>query len=209
MPYINRKYKPKGRWMEHVASYIDPEDPLHGNKAVDLAPPPAAILPSGQVIFEASKRKEALDMKDRIVKPDVFIFATGYIQDFSWLDPEVDYPIPIDADIRGICRSGDESVSFIRFQRPGIGAIPPIAELQAMFWTLLLLGKIDVPKDPPYYKLLQGPQARIQYGVDFGYRPVISRLAMRSHTGIAPTCQHWLRTSEAHLPSLNYLRPMV
>jgi len=107
-------------------------------------------------------------MEDRVIIPEVFIFATGYTQDFSWLDGNGDYPNPADADIRGICRTGDESVAFIGFQRPGIGAIPPISELQAMFWTLLILGKIDVPKAQPHYRLLQDPQARIQYGVDFG-----------------------------------------
>jgi len=176
MPYINRKYKPSNRWMERVATYIDPDDPLHGTRAVDLAPPLATVLPSGQVLFQASNRKEAQDMKDRVVVPEVVIFATGYTQDFSWLDSGGGYPNPADADIRGVCRSGDESVAFVGFQRPGIGAIPPIAELQAMLWTLLLLGRINAPTDPPHYRLLQSPKARIQYGVDFGaYMSTLAR----------------------------------
>lgn len=50
----------------------------------------------------------------------------------------------------------------------GVGAIPPIAEQQAMLWTLILLGKVPTPISPPHYRLLQNPSGRITYGVDHG-----------------------------------------
>lgn len=46
------------------------------------------------------------------------------------------------------------------------GAIPPIAEQQAMLWALLLLDKVPIPTSEPHYRLLASKTARIQYGVD-------------------------------------------
>ncbi|KAJ5001385.1 tRNA (adenine-n -)-methyltransferase non-catalytic subunit [Colletotrichum sp. SAR 10_66] len=49
------------------------------------------------------------------------------------------YPKPDDLNIRGIWRRGDVTAGFIGFVRPGIGAIPPLAELQAQLWVFNLL----------------------------------------------------------------------
>lgn len=79
------------------------------------------------------------------------------------------------------------------FVRPGVGAIPPIAEMQAMLWVGIITGKVEIPLplmqrpiaeifanrvhgvvlgagDPPKedYHLLQSKKSRIQYGVDHG-----------------------------------------
>lgn len=91
------------------------------------------------------------------------IFASGYKQEFSsWLSPE--YPRPWDTDVRDVLSSSAPDVAFIGFVRPGVGAIPPIAEQQSMWWTALLQKKMKLPTDPPHYYLLSRPEARIQVG---------------------------------------------
>jgi dimethylaniline monooxygenase (N-oxide forming) len=40
------------------------------------------------------------------------------------------------------------------FMRPGVGAIPPLAEMQAMLWVGIISGKVNMP--PP---LVQKPLA--------------------------------------------------
>ena len=47
------------------------------------------------------------------------------------------------------------------------GAIPPISEMQAMLWTLQLLGRLPPLPPADHYHLLASPTARIQYGVDY------------------------------------------
>lgn len=48
-----------------------------------------------------------------------------------------------------------------------IGAIPPLAELQAQLWVLNLLGRLPSPlKEESHYKLRPPPNSRVTYGVD-------------------------------------------
>lgn len=61
-----------------------------------------------------------------------------------------------------------QDVAFIGFVRPGVGAIPPIAEQQAQWWTALILGIMPLPTSEPHYHLLAKQSARIHYGVDHG-----------------------------------------
>lgn len=124
MPYINRPYRNRPAWMDYISSYIDPpEDSAPATQfVVDLAPFPTHFLPSGRAVFPMSKRKDAIRMASRDVKPDTVIYATGYTQDFSFFDKEGGYKSPGEADIRNVAASGDESVGFIGFVRPGVGA---------------------------------------------------------------------------------------
>lgn len=69
-------------------------------------------------------------------------------------------------NIRNIIKSDQPDIAFIGFVRPGVGAIPPIAEQQAMWWTALILRKIVIPTDPPHYHLLAASSSRVRYGVD-------------------------------------------
>jgi len=85
---------------------------------------------------------------------------------FSFFNKEGGYKTPGEADIRNVAATGDESVGFIGFVRPGVGAIPPIAEMQAFFWISLIKGEVRKPLPPPYYHLLVKDTARIKYGVD-------------------------------------------
>ncbi|KAJ4487533.1 hypothetical protein J3R30DRAFT_3279781 [Lentinula aciculospora] len=168
MPYINRPYRNRLKFFDYIARYIDPpeDSPPQTDFAVDLAPFPTHFLPNGRAVFAPSKRKDYIRMKDRDVRPELVIYATGYKQEFGFLDKTSGYPTPDEANIRNVVKEGDESVGFIGFVRPGVGAIPPIAEMQSFFWISLLKGKVRQPMPPPRYHLLVKETARIKYGVD-------------------------------------------
>lgn len=100
-------------------------------------------------------------MKKRTVKPDLLIYATGYKQNFDWLGEG--YPRgPDHVDTLEMVDSKDVSLCWVGHVRPGVGAIPPIAEEQAMLWSLLLQNRVPVPKDEGNYRLLAKKTARIQ-----------------------------------------------
>ncbi|TFY82963.1 hypothetical protein EWM64_g1049 [Hericium alpestre] len=168
MPYINRPYRNRPAIMDRISRYIDPPEDLPPvtDFTVDLAPFPSHFLPSGRAVFPMSKRKDAIRMMGRDVRPDTVIYATGYKQEFPFFDEADGYPRPSEADIRNVAKTGGEDVGFIGFVRPGVGAIPPIAEMQAFFWISLIKGQIQQPLTPPHYHLLVKETARIKYGVD-------------------------------------------
>lgn len=109
--------------MDLISHYSDPPEdcPPYTDFTVDLAPFPTEFTSSGQAVFPSLKRKDAIRMEGRVVRPDTVIYATGYTQNFDFLDK--DYPTPSDADIRNVCRTGDEDVAFIGFVRPGVGEL--------------------------------------------------------------------------------------
>ncbi|SCZ90765.1 BZ3500_MvSof-1268-A1-R1_Chr1-3g02228 [Microbotryum saponariae] len=147
---------------------------------------PARDLPQSNGI----ERIEEKRMKGKVIRPDLVVFCSGYRQDWSWLGEG--YPKgPGEVDVREIADSHDLTVGWIGFVRvshsilcdyesglaedviaeprlpqPGVGAIPCIAEQQAMLWSLLLAQKVPVPTTEPHYRLLASKTARIQYGVD-------------------------------------------
>ncbi|KAF8654097.1 hypothetical protein AX16_003630 [Volvariella volvacea WC 439] len=169
MPYINRPYRDRPKYLDSLSRYIEPpeDSPPATNFVVELAPFPERILPDGQVVFSRIKRKDALRMEKKKICPDTIVFATGYTQEFSFFDKRSGYArSPLDADLRNIVKSGDHTVAFIGFVRPGVGAIPPLTEMQTYFWVSLLKGQINFPLSKPHYHLLVKPEARIQYGVD-------------------------------------------
>ena len=173
MPYINRGWKNRSWLAEKFASYLDPPGVLPHETSVDLAPFPASINPDGSVVFVRNGRKEDIRMRNRKVQPDVVVFATGYTQNFSFLPK--DYPVPATVQCRDVFEPNDPSLAFIGFVRPGVGAIPPIAEMQAQLWTLVLRNRIPPPTSTPHYYLLVNENARIKYGVD--YSTYVSQLA--------------------------------
>lgn len=154
-------------------------------------------------------------MMGRDVRPDTVIFATGYTQQFSFFDEKDGYGTPAEADVRNIVKSGDEGVAFIGFVRPGVGeycilytcahrlmpllvfqgAIPPISEMQSMFWVSLLKGQVKQPLPPPHYHLLVKENARIKYGVD--HSTYMSTLA--KDIGAAPGLLDLWRTYGTHV----------
>ncbi|RFU24649.1 hypothetical protein B7463_g11692, partial [Scytalidium lignicola] len=141
-----------------------PIPPTNG-RVIDLAPWPDHIDKDGIVHFTENSRPEAERMRTVKRKVDVLVMATGYTQEFPFLDET--YPRPDDADIRQIWKTGDETVGFIGFVRPSFGAIPPLAEFQAQLWVLALLKQLPRQLKPEdHYRLHMSKDNRIQYGVD-------------------------------------------
>ena len=127
MPYINRPYRKRPALLDYLSKYIDPPEdmPPRTGFTVDLAPFPSNFLSNGRAVFPVSKRKDALRMAGRDVRPDTVVYATGYTQKFDFFDKNGDYGTPSEADIRNVAKSGDETVAFIGFVRPGVGESSP------------------------------------------------------------------------------------
>ncbi|KAH3919159.1 hypothetical protein HBI56_100610 [Parastagonospora nodorum] len=165
MPYLNRPYQEKHPLGFLGNGYVDPPEDAQSKRWVDTCSFPSHIDAIGRVLFEPRPdRKDWRRLKDAEIRPDCVVYCTGYKQSFSWLDPS--YPTASDASIRNIVAPEETSIAFIGFVRPGVGAIPPIAEQQAMWWTALITGRMALPTDPPHYHLLAKSSSRIQYGVD-------------------------------------------
>jgi dimethylaniline monooxygenase (N-oxide forming) len=123
MPYINRPYRNRAKWLDYLSSYIDPveDSPPHTNFVVELAPFPSHILPTGRVVFPLTKRKDSIRMADRDFRPDTVIYATGYTQKFDFFADESGYFTPGEAELRNVSSERDKTVGFIGFVRPGVG----------------------------------------------------------------------------------------
>lgn len=207
LPYINRPYKPAYRFLANVlgTEYIDPPEDAGSDRVIDLALWPSSIDADGRVHFSSSAdlpqgggiyRKEEERMNKRVVKPDMIVFATGYKQEWSWLDAEYPQgPSHFKTNVRELCDAEDPTVAFLGFVRPGVGAIPPIAETQAMLWSLLLLNKVALPTTEPHYRLLTTPSSRIQYGVD--HSAYMSTLA--NDIGASPSILQLYKNHGAHV----------
>ena len=166
MPYLNRPYKQPDPILQFMGNkYLDPPEDADSNRWIDTCSFPSHILDDGSVVFETRPdRKDWRRLNDKKVKPDCLVYCTGYKQDFKWLSPS--YPTASQTNVRNIVKNDQPTIAFIGFVRPGVGAIPPIAEQQAMWWTALVLRKMSLPIDPPHYHLLASKSSRIQYGVD-------------------------------------------
>ena len=177
MPYLNRPYKKDDPVLKLLNNkYLDPPEDAQSTRWVDTCTFPSRIEKDGSVVFEARPdRKDWRRLRNTVVKPDCVCFCTGYRQDFSWLHPS--YPTSSTTNIRNIIRHDRPDMAFIGFVRPGVGAIPPIAEQQAMWWTALILGWMPtVPTDRSHYNLLAGKNPRIDYGVDYSaYMATLAR----------------------------------
>ncbi|KAM4066310.1 DDE superfamily endonuclease [Hirsutella rhossiliensis] len=111
-----------------------------------------------------------------IIKPDIIVLCTGYKQSFPFFNTRQKgggqaYPVPSEANVRGIWKRDEPTIGFIGFLRPSLGAIPPLAEMQAQLWTVNLLARHKIPRalvpeDEMHYRLHPLPGARINYGVD-------------------------------------------
>ncbi|KAJ5736875.1 Monooxygenase [Penicillium malachiteum] len=166
MPYLNRPYKTHNPFLAYIGNrYIDPPEDAASDRVVDTCTWPEYVDDTGRVHFQSNpKRKDWQRLKDRNIQPNCVVYCSGYKQTFPYLDPS--YPTASDAQIRNIINPSHPDISFIGFVRPGVGAIPPIAEQQAMWWTTLITGRMQIPTDPPHYHLLAAKSSRIQYGVD-------------------------------------------
>lgn len=140
------------------------------------------------------------------VKPDLVILCTGYQALLPRLDIELDdlstgelsdsgrsstdgghCTYNPDNLVRGIWPRDDPSLAFIGFVRPNLGAIPPLAEMQAQLWVAKLLapsklaGGGNLRKgDEQHYQLDMSDNPRLKCGVDHESYAYQLTLDMRS-----------------------------
>ncbi|KAM5349796.1 hypothetical protein ACJ41O_006301 [Fusarium nematophilum] len=174
-PYIFYPWIPK-KWSlaTRIRRFFMARDFPPPARTIDVAPFPSHISSDGVAHFPiVPNRPESERIQEQIIKPDVIIYATGYVPTFPFLNSssnenEKVYPTSSDANVRAIWSKDDPTVGFIGFIRPNFGAIPPLAELQAMLFTQNLLGQIPPldPEDEYHYRLITRPSARIYYGVE-------------------------------------------
>ncbi len=108
-------------------------------------------------------RDTSVEFADGTVREiDMIVLATGYHVRFPFLDNDA---LPPE---RNIASPDEPTLSYIGFVRPNVGAIPPMSEMQVMWWISKLRGTLRSPLAPPTYRLL-GPCARTgAYAVDYG-----------------------------------------
>lgn len=156
MPLLTRKMKKQSMWWQrYFYSWWDPPDDFGID--IDLIEGPVSHVDDQLVHF---------DTKDgpRSVEADIVLLATGYRQRFPFLfadTKEGDDALPTD---HFIINPKEPRLAYIGFVRPNVGAIPPMAELQAMWWSKVLDGGLP-DKCEGYYKL---KEQRLSYGVDYG-----------------------------------------
>jgi dimethylaniline monooxygenase (N-oxide forming) len=151
----------------------------------------------------------------RKYEADLIVLATGYKQSFPFLDDNIRKEFmeeSLQAQSCDGCK-GDVSsykleehylpsqhfivgknrprLGFIGFVRPNVGAIPPMSELQVMWWLERMKGAVNMlpNSDPPSYMVLG---RKYPYGVDygsymhrvaedFGAAPTLTTLSKSSH----------------------------
>jgi dimethylaniline monooxygenase (N-oxide forming) len=173
--YISKPYRPLQWPLADRIRRLFIDTPVEdANRFIDIAPTPSSIDGNGVANFKDNGREEYQRIKSTVIKPDVLIFATGYLQSFPFFESYGNsghrpYPMASDADVREVWKQDDPTVAFIGFVRPGFGAIPPLSEMQAMLFTMNILGVIEkplLPDDEWHYRMIRPPSARVNYGVE-------------------------------------------
>lgn len=151
-------------WTNRVrSSFMNVKIKDTDGKKIDVVSWPEKIDSDGLMRFNKKHPTDSTIPKEQR-KADVVVFATGYTQEFPFLDNE--YPYISQTNVRGIYKEGDVTLGYIGFVRPAIGdsynhsmrkallthigAIPPLAELQAQLWVFRLLQHLypeEVPSD--------------------------------------------------------------
>jgi dimethylaniline monooxygenase (N-oxide forming) len=155
MALINRRIKRRSRfgWLYAWWDTAEP-DALD----VDLVQGPVHHVSSDAVYFE---QKSGITK----VEADVVVLATGYRQRFPFLYEHrkdgKDDPLPSE---HFVCCPDEPRLAFFGFVRPNVGAIPPMSELQAMWWCEKLAGRVQRSGRTDYR--LQ--EHKLDYAVDYG-----------------------------------------
>ncbi|KKA26653.1 hypothetical protein TD95_001641 [Thielaviopsis punctulata] len=200
LSYISAGRRSKSLWNRMRAALINVPIKDTGDRRIETAPWPKELGKEG-LVFE-----KPADASLAGFVPDVVVFATGYKREIPWLDA-AEYGTPMTADVRGVYSSKDISVAFIGFQRPSLGAIPPLAEMQAQLWvyrlmqhTYPLIVPAHFPHSIPPYELDYSLHSRSGYdlatlkgGVD--HESYAYQLAV--DIGAAPQFLHVWRLSKS------------
>jgi len=178
MPLLSRKAKRQASWLRRwIYSWPDWE---YANIGLDIDLVEGSVLDLDRhgVRFET---REGL----RRVEADIIVLATGYRQRFPFMCQEGDGDDPLPSE-HFILEPSEPNVAYIGFIRPNVGAIPPMAEMQAMWWCQRLGNKVQEgdPLDRQCYRLTD---SRLAYGVDYGYY----MFALAKEIQAAPSLRHW------------------
>ncbi|KFA75865.1 hypothetical protein S40288_01928 [Stachybotrys chartarum IBT 40288] len=174
--YVSTPWRPKKwSWATRIRRFFWLTEFPPPSRFIDVAPFPSHIDPEGVAHFPRTGRPEAELIQKTAVRPDVIVLATGYLPAFPYFNTHDNqgrkpYPISHDANVRQIWSSDDPTIGFIGFVRPGFGAIPPLSELQAMLFTMNLLGQVPQSLDPEdewHYRIIRPSDARVNYGVEY------------------------------------------
>ncbi|RGP78924.1 dimethylaniline monooxygenasen-oxide-forming-2 [Fusarium longipes] len=193
-PYRSLPFRPKSRgprlWLYALRSALvqTPIPDTHGRQ-VDLAPLPKNINKEGVVEFLDNGRPEYERLRSQTIRPDMIVLCTGYKQTFPFLQDlyqgKQRHPSSF---VRGIWEKDRPDVGFIGFMRPSLGAIPPLAEMQAHSWVLNLVAPHRLNdlkrEDEEHYKLHTKPTARVTYGDDHESYAYQLALDMNSAPGL-------------------------
>mmetsp|Transcript_40397 Transcript_40397/g.128404 ORF Transcript_40397/g.128404 Transcript_40397/m.128404 type:complete len:575 (+) Transcript_40397:99-1823(+) len=182
MPLLTRRAKRSAPWWQRKI-YSIWDKPVEGiGQDIDLVEGSITGLDAGGVSFETAKGP-------RRVEADLVVLSTGYRQQFPFLPGAAaagqDDPLPAQ---HFLINPDEPRLAYIGFIRPNVGAIPPMAELQSMWWCQRLEGKLAAEAselDKACYKLRE---SRLPYGVDYGYY----MFALAREMGAAPGLLHWL-----------------
>ncbi|GJN84599.1 hypothetical protein PLIIFM63780_008160 [Purpureocillium lilacinum] len=161
LPYISEGHRSQSWWNRLRESIINVERKDTKGRRIDVASWPTEIDEDGYMNLSI----EGTNTPERRFKPDVIVLATGYNTNFWFLDKG--YPVVEEANVRWVYKEGDVTVGFIGFVRPSIGAMPPLAELQAQFWVLRLLQN-HFPAQVPR---TQSPDSVPAYEVSYKLNP--------------------------------------
>ncbi|KAK7948682.1 uncharacterized protein PG986_009568 [Apiospora aurea] len=139
MPYISWPWR-KNSIGHRIRAFVCqmPIQDVRGRR-IQLAPWPTHVRDDGTWAFPDRGRPEDEEVKAmEDYQPTVVVCCTGYDRSFPFLDHDFQ-PTLDQANVRGVCCSDDVTVGYIGFVRPNLGAIPPLAELQAQLWVLRLM----------------------------------------------------------------------
>ncbi|GBG28516.1 Dimethylaniline monooxygenase N-oxide-forming 2 [Hondaea fermentalgiana] len=170
MPFINRAVKPHSRVGSWLYGWLDrgPVPDRLPDRCIKMSKGVRRVLANGAVELDDGSQENF----------DTIVFATGYRVSFPFLhETTKDKTVHCDGSgfkqdalpsEHNIVNPNEPKLAYLGFVRPNVGAIPPMSELQIMWWIQRLRGAIPGPKAPPTYRLL-GPNDRTgAYGVDYG-----------------------------------------
>ena len=86
MPYISAPYRTRSLLNDIRSSVLQVPVADTGERQIDLALWLESVDEKGVVKFRDNGRPEAKKIRSKVCKPDALIFATGYKQEFPFLD---------------------------------------------------------------------------------------------------------------------------
>jgi len=179
MPLLNRRAK--AAWWARPWRWLDAAQ-ADVARGVDLLDHYEASSFGARSVRFRSTRAGA----DVEVDADVVVLATGYRQTFPFLQRATDGEDDVLPSEHFICDPEEPDLAFFGFARPNVGAIPPMAELQTIWWVAKLRGVATGPRVPAAPYRLTG--CRLSYGVDYG----LYMFSLAREIGAAPNLARWM-----------------